>query len=117
LSGAAEAVEPLRVLVIPPGGEVAWTADGFYFLESAALRASFLPGAWLEFLAKERGEERLPAPVTPFSLGSTTATPGPIAIEHDALVFSGGRTVRMADLERLASRKEPVQPNQTHTRQ
>jgi len=89
---------------------MAWTADGFYFLESAALRASFLPGAWLEYLAKERGEERLPAPVTPFS-------PGPIAIERDALVFSGGRTVRMADLERLAPRKEPVQPNQTHTRQ
>jgi len=110
LSGAAEAAEPLRVLVIPPGGEMAWTADGFYFLESAALRASFLPGAWLEYLAKERGEERLPAPVTPFS-------PGPIAIERDALVFSGGRTVRMADLERLAPRKEPVQPNQTHTRQ
>ena len=110
LSGAAEAAEPFRVLVIPSKGEMAWTADGFYFLESAALRASFLPGAWLEYLAKERGEERLPAPVTPFS-------PGPIATERDALVFSGGHTVRMPDLERLASRKEPAPRGQTDRRQ
>jgi hypothetical protein len=95
LSGAAEAAEPIRVLVVPAAGEMAWTADGMYFLESAGLRASFLPGAWLEYLAKERGEERLAAPVTPFS-------PGPIIAERDALVFTGGWTVHLADLERLA---------------
>jgi len=110
LSGAAEAAEPFRVVVIPAAGEMAWTADGFYFLESTALRASFLPGSWLEYLAKERGEERLPAPVTPFS-------PGPITAEREALVFSGGRTVRMADLERLSPRKEPAQRNQIRPRQ
>ena len=95
MSGAAEAAEPIRVLVVPAAGEMAWTADGMYFLESAGLRASFLPGAWLEYLAKERGEERLAAPVTPFS-------PGPIIAERDALVFTGGWTVHLADLERLA---------------
>jgi hypothetical protein len=106
LSGAAATVEPFRVLVIPGSGEMAWTADGFYFLENAAQRASFLPGAWLEYVAKERGEERLPAPLTPFG-------PGPITAERDALVFSGGRTVRMSDLERLAPRKEPTSPSQS----
>ena len=109
LSGAAETVEPFRVLVIPAAGEMAWTADGFYFLENAAQRASFLPGTWLEYVAKERGEERLPAPLTPFS-------PGPIIAEREALVFSGGRTVRMADLERLAPRKEPTPPGQSRPR-
>ena len=106
MSGAAEAVEPFRVLVVSASGEMAWTADGFYFLENAAERASFLPGAWLEYVVKERGEERLPAPLTPFS-------PGPITVERDALVFSGGRTIRMADLERLAPRKEPTPRNQS----
>jgi hypothetical protein len=110
LSGAVEAAEPFRVLVIPAAGEMAWSADGFYFLENAAMRASFLPGAWLEYLAKERGEERLPAPVTPFS-------PGSIVTERDSLVFSGSRTVRMADLDRLAPRKEPLHRGQTRPRQ
>src|SRR5207245_1841556 len=91
LSGAAETAELFRVLVIPAAGDVAWTADGFYFLENAAVRASFLPGTWLEYLAKERGEERLPGQTNPFS-------PGPITAERDELVFAGGRTVRMADL-------------------
>jgi hypothetical protein len=109
LSGGAETSELFRVLVIPAAGEMAWTADRFYFLENAAMRASFLPGTWLEYLAKERGEERLPAPVTPFS-------PGSIAAERDALVFSGSRTVRMADLDRLAPRKEPPQRGQSRPR-
>jgi hypothetical protein len=109
LTGAADAAEPFRVLVIPAAGEIAWAADGFYFLENAAMRASFLPGSWLEYLGKERGEERLAAAVTPFS-------PGPITAERDALVFPGGRTVRMADLEGLAPRKEPER-GQSRTRQ
>lgn len=98
LSGAATAVEPFRMAVIPGSGETAWTADGFFFLESTAARASFLPGAWLEYVAKEQGEERLPQPVAPFS-------PGPISVNGDALLLAGGRTIRLSDLERMLPRK------------
>lgn len=109
LSGAADAVEPFRLVVIPAAGDLAWTADGFYFLENTALRASFLPGAWLEYVSKERGEERLAAAVTPF-------WPGPISVEYDALSFAGGHTLRVADLERLTPRKEQQLRNQGRPR-
>ncbi|HWD97926.1 MAG TPA: hypothetical protein VG345_02775, partial [Bryobacteraceae bacterium] len=99
LSGAASLAEPFLVVVIPPAREIAWAADGFFFLESASERASFLPGSWLEYIAKEQGQDRLTAPVTPFS-------PGPIAAEAGALSFAGGRTLHLADLQRLLPRKD-----------
>jgi hypothetical protein len=100
VSGAASVAEPFRIALIPSAGEIAWAADGFFFLESASQRASFLPGSWLEYLAKEQGEDRLPSPVVPFA-------PGPVVLEADALSFAGGRTLRLADLERLLPRKDP----------
>jgi hypothetical protein len=92
--------------VIPPADEVAWSANGFFFLENATTRASFLPGAWLEYIQKERGQELLSEPVAPFS-------PGPIALSGSALSFAGGRTLRLAELERLAAQKSR---SQTQTR-
>jgi hypothetical protein len=101
LSGAVSLAEPFRIAVIPPVGEIAWATDGFFFLESASHRASFLPGSWLEYIAKDQGEDRLAAPVTPFS-------PGPITVQSDALSFAGGPTLRLTDLERLLPRKDTL---------
>jgi hypothetical protein len=107
LSGAVSVAEPFRIAVIPSTGEVAWSSDGFFFLESASRRASFLPGSWLEYIAKEQGEDRLAAPVTPFS-------PGPVTVEADALSFAGGRTLRLADLDRLLPRKDTQRNTAPH---
>jgi len=70
VTGAAEAAEGVRFVVIPPTGAVAWTADGFSFLESAKTRATFLAGRWLEFLNKDNGQNAIAAGGVPFSGGS-----------------------------------------------
>ena len=67
ITGAAEAVERVRFVVIPPTGAVAWMADGFSFLESAKIRAAFLPGRWLEYLNKDNGQNAIPAGGAPFT--------------------------------------------------
>jgi hypothetical protein len=67
VTGAAETVEPIRIVVIPPSGAVAWTADGFSFLESAKIRAAFLPARWLEYLNKDNGQNAIPAGGVPFN--------------------------------------------------
>jgi hypothetical protein len=103
---AGSGSEPFRAVVIPPASEVAWSANGFFFLENAAVRASFLPGCWLEYMQKERGQELLSEPIAPFS-------PGPISISGDGLLFAGGRMLKLADLERLALQKSR---SQTQTR-
>jgi hypothetical protein len=94
LSGPASAVEPVHFLIIPPGGAVAYTAGEVSLIESPRVRASFLPGRWLEYIDKENGQNRIPAGGHPF-------TSAPIEIRNDALVFGGSRTVRLQDLEPL----------------
>jgi hypothetical protein len=64
---AAEAVERVRFVIIPPAGAVTWAADGFSFLESAKIRAAFLPGRWLEYLNKDNGQNAIPAGGVPFT--------------------------------------------------
>jgi hypothetical protein len=82
ITGASEATEDVRFIVIPAAESVAWSADGFSFLESAKTRATFLPGRWLEFLNKDNGQNAIAAGGVPFST-------------------SGLDTLRLADLEPL----------------
>jgi len=67
LTGAALCTEPIRFLLIPAADSVAWTADGFSFLENTKSRAAFMPGRWLEYLNKDNGQNALPAGGVPYS--------------------------------------------------
>ncbi|MEP6716826.1 MAG: hypothetical protein ABJC09_14740 [Terriglobia bacterium] len=69
LSGAASAVVPVQFVVIPNGGAVSYSSGGVTLLESAKLRASFLPGRWLEYIDKDNGQNQIPAGGVPFSRG------------------------------------------------
>jgi len=82
VTGAAEATEAVRFIVIPQNNSVAWNADGFSFLESARTRAAFMPNRWLEFLNKDNGQNALPP-------GGIPSTQGPV------------ETLRLSDLEPL----------------
>jgi hypothetical protein len=94
LSGAATITEPLRFVVIPQTGAIAYSADGFSFVETTKTRASFIPGHWLEFIAKDNGQSAIPP-------GGNVFTAGPIETRGDALVI-GQKTLRLQDLELLA---------------
>jgi len=95
VSGAAKLVEPVRFVVVPPNGAVAFDSDGLSLLESASRRASFLPGRWLEFINKESGQNALPP-------GGTTFQPGNIEARGEALLIGGQKTIRLQDLEQQA---------------
>ena len=69
LSGAATLTEPVRFVVLPPMGAVAWSAEGFSILESTKTRASFLAGQWLELIDKDSGADSQPAGGTAFHGG------------------------------------------------
>jgi hypothetical protein len=69
LSGAAAVTEPVRFVVLPPTGTVAWSAEGFSILESTKTRASFLAGQWLELIDKDSGADSQPAGGTAFHGG------------------------------------------------
>ena len=69
LSGAATLTEPVRFVVLPPTGAVAWSAEGFSILESTKTRASFLAGQWLELIDKDSGADSQPAGGTAFKGG------------------------------------------------
>jgi hypothetical protein len=69
LSGAANLTEPVRFVVLPPVGSVAWSADGFSILENTTFRASFLSNRWLEMLDKNSGNDFQPAGGTDFDGG------------------------------------------------
>jgi hypothetical protein len=69
LSGAASLTEPIRFVVLPPTGTVAWSAEGFSILESAKTRASFLANQWLEMIDKDSGGDSQPAGGTVFNGG------------------------------------------------
>lgn len=105
LSGHAVASEPVRFLVLPTTSAVAWSADGFHFLESLRQRASFLPGRWLEFIAKENGRDALPA-------GGVSFAPGALRTAGDELFVASpaGKSYRLADLEPLLPKGLPRRP-------
>jgi hypothetical protein len=70
LSGGATLTEPVRFVVLPPTGTVAWSAEGFSILESTKTRASFLAGQWLELIDKDSGADSQPPGGTAFHGGS-----------------------------------------------
>ena len=104
VSGGATADLPLRVLVLPRGRTVTWTADldgdgsPEWVLESQKVRAVFSTqdgGRWMELNAKDLNVNFLP------EQGLLTG-PGPVDVRAggDTLEFSGkgwGRTVRLSE--------------------
>jgi hypothetical protein len=66
-TGAAESTDRVRFIVIPATGAIAWSADGFSFLEGAKSRAVFWPGRWFELLNKDNGQNSLPPGGVPFT--------------------------------------------------
>jgi hypothetical protein len=55
--------------VIPQAGDVAWSSTGFSFLESARIRATFMPGRWLEYIDKDNNQNALPVGGKQFEAG------------------------------------------------
>ena len=96
LSGAAGTTEPIRFVVLPQNGAIAWSADGFSFLESLHQRAAFLPARWLEFITKETGKDALPPGGAVFQAG-TQRTAG------DEMTVTGAtqKSFRLRDLDAL----------------
>lgn len=97
ISGIATASEPIQLVVVPQTGAVAYSTSGFSFIESARIRATFMPGRWLEFLNKENNQNLLAA-------AGVTFTPGPIEARGDALAFQDQRVLKLEDLEQLAAK-------------
>ncbi len=95
VSGAAQWQEPVQFAVIPPTGAVAYTASGFWFIESAKTRASFMAGRWLEYINKDNAQNLLPS-------GGQAFSPSAIETRGDALVFEGNKVIRLEDLAALA---------------
>jgi hypothetical protein len=97
VTGAATSTEPIQFAVFPQGGAVAFSTGGFSLIESAKFRASFLPGRWLEFINKDNNQNLLASTGMPFTAGGIEAA-------GDALIFADTRTVKLQDLEELATR-------------
>lgn len=96
LTGAAAMTEPIQFAVYPTGGAAAFSAGGFSLIESAKLRASFLPGRWLEFINKDNNQNLLTPTGIPFTSGN-------IEPSGDALLFGEAKKmVRLQELEDLA---------------
>jgi len=96
VSGAASSSEPIQFAVFPEGGAVAFSTGGFSLIESAKLRASFLPGRWLELVNKENNRNLLASTGIPF-------TGGGIETRGDALAFQDGQKIlKLEDLEQIA---------------
>jgi len=95
---AATSAEPVQFAVYPAGGAVAFSTGGFSLIESAKFRASFLPGRWLEFIAKDNNLNLLANTGMPFATGVIEAS-------GDALVLGDNRrTIRLPELEELAAK-------------
>jgi len=88
ISGGTTLREPLRFVVLPATGAIAWNSDEFSFLESTRARASFLKNRWLEMINKELGSDAQPAGGTAFSGGPVTS-------------------LRLEDLQKAAPVKRP----------
>jgi hypothetical protein len=99
LSGAVSLTEAVQFVVIPQTGAVAFQAGDFSLLESAKIRASFIPGRWLEFLDKEKNQNLLASQGMPF-------TPGRIEAKGDSLVFAGQKILKLEDLQGLAPKRK-----------
>jgi hypothetical protein len=84
ISGAATVTQPVRFVVLPPTGTVAWSSEGFSMLENTKSRASFLAGRWLEMIDKDSGADSQPA-------GGTVFAGGPV------------ESLRMEDLQKLTA--------------
>jgi len=97
VSGAASAIEPVQIVVVPQSGAVAYAAAGFSFIESAKTRATLMPGRWLEFLNKDNNQNQLPSTGLAFAAG-------PIETRGDALAFQDQRTLKLEDLEQIVPR-------------
>jgi hypothetical protein len=97
VTGAAASTEPIQFVVFPQGGAVAFSAGGFSLIESAKFRASFLPGRWLEFINKDNNQNLLASTGLPFTAGGIEAA-------GDALIFADTRTMKLQDLEELATK-------------
>ena len=97
VTGAAASTEPIQFVVFPQGGAVAFSAGGFSLIESAKFRASFLPGRWLEFINKDNNQNLLASTGMPFTAGGIEAA-------GDALIFADTRTMKLQDLEELATK-------------
>jgi hypothetical protein len=98
VTGAATSSEPIQFAVFPEGGAVAFSTAGFSLIESAKLRASFLPGRWLELINKDNNQNQLANTGVPF-------TTGVIETAGDALVLGENRkTFKLQDLEELAAK-------------
>jgi hypothetical protein len=98
VTGAATSTEPIQFAVYLTGGAVAFSTGGFSLIESAKFRASFLPGRWLEFIAKDNNLNLLANTGMPFATGV-------IETSGDALVLGENRrTIRLPELEELAAK-------------
>lgn len=97
VTGAAASREPIQFVVFPQGGAVAFSTGGFSLIESAKFRASFLPGRWLEFIDKDNNRNLLASSGMPFTTGGIEAA-------GDALIFGAARTMKLEDLEELATK-------------
>jgi hypothetical protein len=119
VTGGTDADMPMRVLVLPRGRTVAWTADldgdgsREWVLESRRARAVFSAqdgGRWMEFTAKDSNTNFLPEQ-------GLFAAAGAVEVEAagDSLVFSGRmwkRTVRLVDGALTVEQTTPLPPSQ-----
>lgn len=116
ISGGADLDLPMRAILLPRGGTVAWSADldgdgvPEWVLESQQVRAVFSSrdgGRWLELVWKDTRANFLPEEGAFVQTGAVTVSAG-----GDALVFQGmgwTRTVRLSG-GALAVEQFPVLP-------
>lgn len=115
VTGAATVEMPMRLLLIPRGQTVAWSADldgdgsSEWVLESQKVRAVFSAqdgGRWIEFTWKDTGVNFLPE-------GGVWTAPGTLEVRAagDALEFTGKgwkRTVRLSDTSLQVEQSTPL---------
>jgi hypothetical protein len=115
VAGGTNADLPMRVLLLPRGRTVAWSADldgdgsPEWILESQKVRAVFSPqdgGRWMEFTWKDTNVNFLPEAGAFAARGAVE-----VRAEGDALEFSGlgwKRTVRLAGTALTMEQSTPL---------
>jgi hypothetical protein len=114
VSGAATLDLPMRVLLVPRGRTVAWSADldgdgsAEWVVESQRVRAVFSGqdgGRWMEFSWKDSNKNFLPE-------NGVFASPGPVEVraDGDSLEFTGKNWKRTARLSQNALTVEQTTP-------
>jgi hypothetical protein len=106
VSNGADLDVPMRLLLVPRGGTVAWSADldgdGYpeWILESPKVRAVFSEqdgGRWMEFTWKDTNANFFPE-------GGAFAAPGPVEVQaHDNTLEFRGKDVQGKDWKRTVS--------------